>query len=83
MAVAITMPKFGQTMTEGSIVSWEKKVGEQIGKGEVFLKIESDKAVLDVEAEYSGTLLKIVAKEGDLIPCGQTIAYIGEPGEQV
>jgi pyruvate/2-oxoglutarate dehydrogenase complex dihydrolipoamide acyltransferase (E2) component len=83
MAVEITMPKFGQTMTEGTIVSWEKKIGEQIGKGDVILKIESDKAVLDVEAEHSGVLLKIVAKEGDLIPCGQTIAYIGEAGEEV
>lgn len=75
------MPKFGQTMTEGSIVSWEKKVGEHIAKGEVFLKVESDKAILDVESEYSGSLLKIVAKEGDTVPCGQVIAFIGEPGE--
>ena len=83
MAIEITMPKFGQTMSEGTIVSWEKKVGEQVTKGEVFLKIESDKAVLDVEAEYSGVLLKILANDGDLIPCGQTIAYIGEQGEQL
>ena len=83
MAVEITMPKFGQTMTEGTIVGWGKQVGEQINKGDIFLKIESDKAVLDVEAEHSGVLLKIVAKEGDLVPCGQTIAYIGEQGEQI
>ena len=83
MAVEITMPKFGQTMTEGTIVSWEKKVGERISKGEVFLKVESDKAVLDVEAEHSGVLLKIVARDGDLVPCGQTIAYIGQQGEQI
>ena len=83
MAIEITMPKFGQTMTEGTIVSWEKQVGEQINKGDVFLKIESDKAVLDVESEHSGVLLKTVAKEGDLVPCGQTIAYIGEQGEQI
>ena len=83
MAVEITMPKFGQTMTEGTIVSWEKKVGERISKGEVFLKVESDKAVLDVEAEHSGVWLKIVARDGDLVPCGQTIAYIGQQGEQI
>ena len=83
MAAEITMPKFGQTMTEGTIVSWEKKEGDQISKGDVFVKIESDKAVLDVESEHSGTLLKVVAREGDLIPCGEVIAYIGDPGEQI
>lgn len=83
MAVEITMPKFGQTMTEGTIVSWEKAIGEPIAKGEVFLKIESDKAVLEVESEHAGVLLKTVAAEGDLVPCGQTIAYIGEAGETV
>jgi pyruvate/2-oxoglutarate dehydrogenase complex dihydrolipoamide acyltransferase (E2) component len=83
MAVAITMPKFGQTMTEGTIVGWEKKVGERVNKGEVFLKIESDKAVLDVEAETSGVVLKILAKDGDLFPCGEIIAYIGEQGEPI
>ena len=83
MAKEIVMPKFGQTMTEGTIVSWEKKVGEHIDKGEIFLKIDSDKATMDVESEYSGTLLKIVATEGEVVPCGQVIAYIGEPGESV
>ncbi len=83
MAAAIGMPKFGQTMTEGTIVSWEKKVGDFVRKGEVFLKIESDKAVLEVEAEAAGYLVKIVAQPGEVVPCGQTIAYMGEQGEQV
>jgi pyruvate/2-oxoglutarate dehydrogenase complex dihydrolipoamide acyltransferase (E2) component len=82
MATAIGMPKFGQTMTEGTIVSWEKQVGNFVRKGEVFLKVESDKAVLDVEAEADGYLLKTVAQPGDLVPCGQTIAYFGDQGEQ-
>ena len=83
VSVKITMPKFGQTMTEGTIVSWEKQVGEKINKGEVILKIESDKAVLDVEAEHSGVLLEILVKDGDVILCGQTIAYVGEAEEAV
>jgi pyruvate dehydrogenase E2 component (dihydrolipoamide acetyltransferase) len=83
MAREIVMPKFGQTMTEGTIVSWEKKVGDKVNKGEIFLKIDSDKATMDVESEYAGTLLKIVAREGDLVQCGEVIAYIGEPGETV
>jgi pyruvate/2-oxoglutarate dehydrogenase complex dihydrolipoamide acyltransferase (E2) component len=81
MATAVGMPKFGQTMTEGNIVSWEKKIGDFVRKGEVFLKIESDKAVLDVEAEADGYLLKTVAQPGEVVPCGQTIAYFGEQGE--
>jgi pyruvate/2-oxoglutarate dehydrogenase complex dihydrolipoamide acyltransferase (E2) component len=80
---AIGMPKFGQTMSEGTIVSWEKQVGDFVRKGEVFLKIESDKAVLEVEAEADGYLLKIVAQPGEVVPCGQAIAYIGGQGEQV
>ena len=83
MAAAIGMPKFGQTMTEGTIVSWEKQVGDFVRKGEIFLKIESDKAVLDVEAEADGYLLRIVAQPGEVVPCGQTIAYTGSQGEQV
>jgi pyruvate dehydrogenase E2 component (dihydrolipoamide acetyltransferase) len=83
MATAITMPKFGQTMTEGTIVSWEKKAGDFIGKGEIFLKIESDKAILDVEAEQAGYLLKVAAQPGEVVPCGQTIAFMGSQGEQV
>lgn len=83
MATAILMPKFGQTMSEGTVVSWERQVGEHIGKGEVLLKIESDKAVLDVEAEAAGYLLKIAAQPGEVVPCGQTIAYLGGKGEQL
>jgi len=83
VATAIAMPKFGQTMTEGTIVSWERQVGEHIGKGEVLLKIESDKATLDVESEQAGYLLRIVARAGEAVPCGQTIAYLGQKGEQI
>ena len=74
MATAVLMPKFGQTMSEGTIVSWEKQVGDFICKGEVFLKIESDKAVLDVESETDGYLVKITAQPGEVVPCGHTIA---------
>jgi pyruvate dehydrogenase E2 component (dihydrolipoamide acetyltransferase) len=83
MAFEIIMPKFGQTMTEGTIVSWEKQAGDPVSKGDVILKVESDKAVLDVEAEYDGTLLKILTGEGIEVPCGEVIGYIGTPGEQI
>jgi pyruvate/2-oxoglutarate dehydrogenase complex dihydrolipoamide acyltransferase (E2) component len=81
MPEEILMPKFGQTMIEGTIVSWEKKIGEHVKKGQVLLKIDSDKATMDVESEYSGILVKIVAAVGEVVPCGQIIAYIeASPG---
>ena len=81
MATAIVMPKFGQTMTEGEISRWVRQEGEYVEKNEVFLIIESDKAVMDVESEYAGYLIRIIAQPGDVIPCGQVIAYMGELGE--
>ncbi len=83
MATAVLMPKFGQTMTEGTIVRWEKKAGDPVKKGEVLLRIETDKSEMDVEAETSGYLVAVIAAEGALIPCGQTIAWIGEKGEKL
>ena len=81
MAIEITMPKFGQTMTEGTILEWLKEVGDYVQKGEVFLQIESDKATLGVEAEHSGYLLKTTAAEGEEVPCGQVVAYMGDEEE--
>lgn len=82
MVKEIQMPKFGQTMEQGTIVNWEKGIGDYIEKGEVFLTIESDKATLEVESEYSGYLLKILAQVEDEIPCGQIIAYIGDTQDE-
>jgi len=78
MVKEVQMPKFGQTMEEGTVVSWGKGIGDYLTKGEVLLTIESDKAALEVESEYSGYLLKILAQVGDIIPCGQPIAYVGD-----
>lgn len=81
MAEPVIMPKFGMTMTEGTIVSWEKNIGDQVKKGEVILKIESDKAIMDVEAERDGYLVTIVAKPDDLVQCGEPIAFIADAPE--
>ena len=75
------MPKFGQTMTEGTVVSWLKKPGDPVAKGEVILKIETDKSEMDVESEEAGVLLRIDVPEGHLVPCGTTLAWIGQKGE--
>ncbi len=81
MAAAVVMPKFGQTMTEGTVVRWEKAAGDAVAKGEVLLRIETDKSEMEVEAEVSGRLLRIDVQPGTVVPCGTTLAWIGEEGE--
>jgi pyruvate/2-oxoglutarate dehydrogenase complex dihydrolipoamide acyltransferase (E2) component len=83
MAVAVIMPKFGQTMTEGTIVRWEKRVGDPVRKGEVLVRIETDKAEMDVEAETDGFLLRVDADVEEIVACGATIAWLGEKAEKV
>ncbi len=78
MLLEVKMPKTGLTMEEGTIVRWLKSEGQPVAKGEVLLEIESDKATLEVECEYSGILEKIKAAEGDIVPALQTIAYVRE-----
>src|SRR5208282_4099502 len=77
------MPRYGWTMTEGKIVQWLKREGEQVKAGEPLLVIESEKTQIEVEAEVSGTLLKIYATEGTSVPATQRIATIGQVGELV
>ncbi|MFQ5914597.1 MAG: dihydrolipoamide acetyltransferase family protein [Nitrospinota bacterium] len=83
MATQVTMPKLGLTMEEGTVLNWKKQAGESVEKGEPLLVIETDKVEFDVEAPASGTVLKTFANEGDVIPTGQVIAFIGEAGEKV
>ena len=72
------MPKFGQTMTEGEIIKWRKKEGDQVTQGEILLEIASDKTNLEVESEFSGVLSEIIAQEGKVVPCGTIIAIVEE-----
>ncbi len=83
MATAIIMPKAGMAMEEGTVVKWFKAEGETIEKGEPLLEILTDKVNMEVEAQVSGTLIKILKKEGEVVPVIQTIGYIGEAGEEV
>src|SRR6476659_823599 len=78
----IIMPKMGDAMTEGKVVRWYKKTGEAVKKGEPVLEIETDKVNLDLEAEADGTLGDLRAKEGQMIPVGETLAQILGPGEK-
>lgn len=83
MATEVIMPKAGMAMEEGTVVKWLKQVGEPVAQGEILLEILTDKVNMEVEAEVSGTLLKIMAQEGDVIPVLTPIAYIGEAGEKL
>ena len=83
MAIEVIMPKAGSEMEEGEIVQWFKQEGDEVKEGEVLLEIVTDKVNMEVEAEASGTLLKILHKEGEVVPVVQTIAWIGKAGEEV
>ena len=76
MPAPITMPQQSDTMTEGTVVKWLKKEGEKVKSGEVIAEIETDKAVMEMEAFDSGTLAAIVTKEGEKAPVGAAIAYL-------
>lgn len=83
MATAITMPKLGLTMTEGTIEEWTKHEGDKVEQGEVVARISSEKLTSDVEAPASGTLLKILVQEGEDLPIKQDMGLIGDEGEEV
>ena len=83
MAVEVIMPKAGSEMEEGEIVQWFKQEGDEVKEGEILLEIVTDKVNMEVEAEASGTLLKILHPAGSTVPVVQTIAWIGQPGEAV
>ncbi|WP_249629501.1 dihydrolipoyl dehydrogenase [Streptococcus uberis] len=83
MAVEIIMPKLGVDMQEGEIIEWKKQVGDTVNEGDVLLEINSDKTNMEIEAEDSGVLLKIVRQEGDVVPVTEVIGYIGAEGEVV
>ena len=83
MAVEVSLPRLGQGMEAGTIVRWLKSEGDTVEKGEALYELDTDKVTQEVEAEASGTLLKILAQEGEEIAVGKRIAVIGEQGEAV
>jgi pyruvate dehydrogenase E2 component (dihydrolipoamide acetyltransferase) len=78
----IQMPKLSDTMTEGTLVAWKKKKGDQISAGEVLAEIETDKATMEWESPEDGTLTEIYVEEGGKVNVGDKIAFIGGEGEQ-
>ncbi len=81
MSVEILMPRLSDSMEEGTILSWMKSVGDEVALGEELVEIETDKANMVYEADAAGTLIEIVASEGDTLPIGEVIARVGEAGE--
>src|SRR6266513_2568699 len=78
----IQMPKLSDTMTEGTLVSWKKKKGDQVSAGEVLAEIETDKATMEWESPEDGTLTEIYVEEGGKVNVGDRIAFIGGEGEE-
>ncbi len=81
MAISVVMPALELTQETGKLVSWRKKEGEAVSRGDTLLEVETDKAVVEVEALADGFLAGVKAKEGDVIPVGRTIAWIVNKGE--
>src|ERR1700720_4251054 len=83
MAISVVMPALEMAQETGKLVSWLKKEGDKVSKGDLLLEIETDKAVMEVEATADGVLGGITGEVGTDIPVGQTIAWILKPGEEV
>src|SRR4051812_15387702 len=81
MAEVVKMPKMSDTMTEGVLAKWHKKVGDKVKSGDVLAEVETDKATMDFESYQDGTLLYIGIEEGTAAPVDAVIAVIGKEGE--
>lgn len=83
MAEVITMPRLSDTMTEGKVAKWHKKVGDKVKEGDILAEIETDKAVQDFESEIEGTLLYVGVEEGGAAAVDSVLAIIGNEGEDI
>src|SRR2546430_4310831 len=82
MAISVVMPALEMAQETGKLLAWRKKEGQRVTKGEALLEIETDKAVVEVEAPGDGILAGITADVGAVVPVGQTIAWLVAPGEK-
>src|ERR1700733_14904168 len=76
----VTMPKLGETVTEGVVSQWLKQVGDTVAFDDPLFEVSTDKVDSEVPSPYDGVLLKILVNEGDTVPIGTPIARFGEPG---
>lgn len=83
MAKVIVMPKMGEGMEEGQVVSWAVNVGDSVEKGDALFEVMTDKTVMDFPSPESGTLLKTLVECEETYPCGTPIAILGQPDEDI
>jgi len=83
MPVEIVMPKLGLTMSEGLIIEWKKKEGDQVKKGEILFVLQTEKVTFEVESPADGVLGKILVGENETVAVSTVVAYILEPGEDI
>ncbi|TDP03668.1 pyruvate dehydrogenase complex dihydrolipoamide acetyltransferase [Flavobacterium sp. 245] len=83
MAIKVTMPRLSDTMTEGTVATWLKKVGDKISEGDILAEIETDKATMEFESFNEGTLLHIGIQTGETAPVDSLLAIIGNEGEDI
>src|ERR671916_3181607 len=81
MASDVTMPPLSDSMEEGTVLKWIVEEGGEVKRGEPLVEIETDKANMTYEADTDGTLVEVIASEGDTLPVGEVIARIGDAGE--
>ena len=81
MLVDIIMPKMGESITEGTIIEWRKKIGDNVEKDEIFLEIGTDKVDSEIPASVSGTLVEILAEPNDVVDVGKVIGRINTDTE--
>ncbi len=83
MAEEVKMPKFGETMTEGTIYKWIKEEGDKVANGDILFEVETDKATLEVESPAEGVLAKIIVADNESAEIGETVAIITAEGEEL
>lgn len=83
MANIVVIPKLGQSAEDVTLVKWRKKEGDKVCAGDILFEVETEKAVLEVETFFSGTLLKILVQEGQTVPINTPVGFIGNPGEKL
>ena len=83
MAIIVNMPRLSDTMEEGTVATWLKKVGDKIEEGDILAEIETDKATMEFESFNEGTLLHIGVQEGETTMVDKLLAIIGEEGEDI
>jgi pyruvate dehydrogenase E2 component (dihydrolipoamide acetyltransferase) len=83
MATTVIIPKLGQEMTEGKVVTWLKREGDQVRKGEPIFELETDKATVEVESPAAGVVARILVDVDTLYPVGTAAVIVADPGEDI